>query len=101
MFILINPESKTASVEEPDIFTAFHIESPVSDEGYVASVLGNDAKAAGDSHVWVSIEWISQNVSGSVLSDWSEQFSGMVQYASGKGWVNDSGTHLKAHIKTD
>ena len=101
MFILINSESKTASIEEPDIFTEFHIESSVNDEDYVAAVLGNDAKAAGDSHVWVSIEWISQNVSVNDLSGWSEQFSGMVQYASGKGWINDSETHLKAHIKTD
>ncbi|MBG01465.1 MAG: hypothetical protein CL470_04265 [Acidimicrobiaceae bacterium] len=101
MFILINSESKTASIEEPDIFTEFHIESSGNDEDYITAVLGNEAKAAGDSHVWVSIEWISQNVSVNNLSSWSKQFSGMVQYASGKGWVNDSETHLKAHIKTD
>ena len=51
--------------------------------------------------MWVSIEWITHDVKGKVSDNWEEDFSGMVQYAQGKGWVNETGTHLKAHIKID
>tara|TARA_B100001079_G_C16254789_1_gene445045 strand:- start:294 stop:596 length:303 start_codon:yes stop_codon:yes gene_type:complete len=100
MFISIDSEKKTALLEEPNVLTEFHIQSPINDEDYVASVIGNGSEAAGDAHVWISIEWISQNVTN-VSSDWGERFSGMVQYAMGKGWVSDPGTHLKAHIEVD
>ncbi len=101
MFISINPETTTASVEEPEVLTEFHVQSLVHDEEYVASTIGDGAEPAGEAHVWISTDWISQNVAGSVPRDWEEEFSGMVQYAAGKGWVNDAGTHLKAHIKVD
>ena len=101
MFISIDPETKTASIQEPEVLTAFHIESPEHNEDIVASIIGNEAEAAGDEHVWVSIEWITRNVEEKVPNNWEEDFLGMVQYATGKGWVNESETHLKAHIKID
>ena len=101
MFISIDPETKTASIQEPEVLTAFHIESPEHNEDAVASIIGNGAEAAEDAHVWVSIEWITRNVEGEVSSNWKEDFSGMVQYATSKGGVNESETHLKAHIKVD
>ena len=101
MFISIDPETKTASIQEPEVLTAFHIESPEHNEDAVASIIGNGAEAAGDAHVWVSIEWIARNVEGEVSSNWEEDFSGMVQYATSKGWVNEPETHLKANIKVD
>ena len=101
MFISINSETKTASIEKPEVLTEFHVQSSVDDESYVASTIGNGSEPAGESHVWISIEWIAQNVVGSVPREWEEQFSDMVEYAAGKGWVNDAGTHLKAHIQVD
>ena len=101
MFISIDLETITASIKESEVLTAFHIESPEHNEDAVASIIGNGAEAAGDAHVWVSIEWITRNVEGEVPSNWEEDFSGMVQYATSKGWVNESETHLKAHIKVD
>ncbi len=101
MFISIDPDAKTASIQEPEVLTAFHIESPEHKEDLVASIIGNGAEPAGDTHVWVSIEWITHDVKGKVSDNWEDDFAGMVQYAQGKGWVNETGTHLKAHIKID
>ena len=101
MFISIDPDTKTASIQEPEVLTAFHIESPAHKEDLVASIIGNGAEPAGDAHVWGSIEGITHDVKGKVSDNWEEDFSGMVQYATGKGWVNESETHLKAHIKID
>ena len=99
MHISINVDTETASILEPEVLTEFHIQSPEIDEGRVAAGIGNGAAPAGDGHVWVSIEWITHNVKDETPEGWEEDFSGMVQYAVGKGWVNDPGTHLKAHIK--
>ena len=45
MFISIDPETKTASIQEPEVLTAFHIESPEHNEDAVASIIGNGAEA--------------------------------------------------------
>jgi hypothetical protein len=35
---------------------------------------------------------------GSVGADWPERFAAMLGYARGKGWLDEAGTHIRAHV---
>jgi hypothetical protein len=99
MIISVEADMDTVSVKEPNVLTAFHVQSLTNNESVVASAIGDGAIPAEDAHLWVSIEWISANVAGSVSDDWEDKFLRMIEYATTKGWVNESGSHLKAHIE--
>jgi hypothetical protein len=30
---------------------------------------------------------------------WEEGFSAMVDYARGRGWLDEAGTHIRAHLE--
>jgi hypothetical protein len=38
-------------------------------------------------------------LSGLADDDWEESFAGMVSYARSKGWTDEAGTHLRAHVE--
>ena len=101
MIISIDIRKGTASIDEQDIFTAFHVRSSTKDESLVAAAVEDLAIPGDDSHVWVSIEWVIANTPEGISDEWEKSFLGMVEYAASKGWVNQPGTHLKAHIEID
>jgi hypothetical protein len=34
-------------------------------------------------------------------ADWLKGFDGMIAYATSKGWTDESGTHVRAHVEED
>jgi hypothetical protein len=101
MIISIDIRKGTASIDEQDNLTAFHVRSSTKDESLVAAAVEDLAIPGDDSHVWVSTEWVIANTPESISDEWEESFLGMVEYAAAKGWVNQEGTHLKARIEID
>ena len=54
---------------------------------------------ADDDHVWVDIDWL--RTSGVALvgdADYATNFDVMIAYATTKGWLDDSGRCVRAHI---
>ena len=87
-------------LEEADVFTRFHV---AADEGTgldgVVAALAGHGHAAPDDHVWIRVESL-RAWAEPTDADWDEGFSGMLAYASSKGWTDESGTHILAHIET-
>jgi hypothetical protein len=52
-----------------------------------------------DDHVWVSRGWIREHAEERVGARWSEDFDHMVTKAREHGWVQEDGTHLRAHVE--
>lgn len=50
-------------------------------------------------HAWVSIDRLRTACGRDDDPDWSSAFNGMVQYAGSKGWLDETGTELRAHIE--
>lgn len=88
-----------ASVGKPDDLGSFHVVSTTGDDTVVGSAMGDAGHAAGEGHVWVSADWVKQDVASSVDPGWAAKFDSMLAYAASKGWLNDAGTHIKAHIE--
>jgi hypothetical protein len=36
---------------------------------------------------------------GRVPDGWDEQFAGMLTYARGKGWIDDTGSRIQGHVE--
>ncbi len=36
---------------------------------------------------------------GRVGDDWADRFAGMLTYARGQGWIDDTGNAIQAHIE--
>lgn len=97
MIITVDPNTG-ARIDEADVFTAFSAASGTTDNAAVGSAMGEAGHAAdNDGHVWVSADWIRSTVNGD--DAWTAGFDAMVSFATSKGWMNDAGTHILAHIE--
>lgn len=101
MIILL--EQGTCSVSEADTLTDLRVVTAIDDP----AALGDAVRAAelgrtepGETgHVFVDIERLrSLARSGATLDDWDERFDAMIAYAERKGWLNDSGSAVRAHV---
>ena len=86
-------------VDEHDVFTDFHVETQA---GFttedLAAIMGEGTWAGGD-HLWIAEAAIRHWLSGRTDEVWEEGFSGMFDYARSKGWTDEAGTHLRAHVE--
>ena len=86
-------------VDEHTVFTDFHVEAPggfsVPD---LAAMMGEGTRPDGD-HLWIAESAVRHWLAGLTDADWDESFAGMVSYARSKGWTDEAGTHLRAHIE--
>ena len=78
---------------------AFHVE--VRGDVDVAGAL--DASGAGTladdgEHALIEIGWVRQHAT-SVGPNWDQDFEGMLDYARGKGWIEEGTSSIVAHIE--
>ena len=51
-------------------------------------------------HVWLDVA--AARAAGAVATDdpaWADGFDGMIAYAASKGWLDEAGTHVRAHVE--
>ena len=105
MFVRVDLEYDTVAVslEEPENCKQFHVAvSGDADDGLVASTL--DAAGVGRAspnagHVYVTIDAVRSMAEGRVGDSWAADFDGMLGYASSKGWLDETGSAIEAHIE--
>ncbi len=104
MIVRVDTTAGTVVLEEPAAFTGFTVVAPAgADEAAVVAALGPDGRVAGEGHVWVraaAVErWAGAAVEGLVDDAWREGFAKMLDYARTKGWTDESGEFVQAHIE--
>ena len=52
-----------------------------------------------DEHIWVNRGWLQAKAEGRVSGRWSEDFDHLVAKARQHGWIDEDGTHLRAHVE--
>jgi hypothetical protein len=67
----------------------------------VAAALGADGRVAGAGHVWVRAAAVEgwAGAAGALDDAWREGFAKMLDYARTKGWTDESGEFVQAHIE--
>lgn len=74
------------------------IDGELADEAHVTQY-DEFVSPADDDHVWVDIDWL--RTSGVALvgdADYATKFDAMIAYATSKGWLDDAGRCVRAHI---
>lgn len=99
MIVFCDPTGGHVELRDADVFTSFHAEAPEgASRTDISRLLGTpEPDQAG--HVWVPIALVEQSA-GDASSDWADGFRSMVEYAVSKGWTNDAGDMLLAHLET-
>lgn len=52
-------------------------------------------RPADDEHVWVAVDALRDAATGQAEAG---AFDAMIAYAASKGWVDEQGTHVRAHV---
>jgi hypothetical protein len=71
-------------------------------EGVDGTQYGEDSCGPGPDadHVWVDVEWLRRNATAQVTDPtFGERFEAMIAYAASKGWLDESGRRVRAHIE--
>ena len=97
----VGPERPVVTLEEPDDCTRFHL--TVVGRPDLARVFGALVDAAagrldGD-HALITIDAVRRMAAGRVGDDWDTRFDGMLAYARSKGWIDDTGHAIQAHVE--
>jgi hypothetical protein len=99
MIVVLSP-NEPPRLTDLDRLDRLHAElAPALDGSIADAQFGDLCSPADDDHVWLAIA--AARAAGCEASDlgFGERFDGMIAYAGGKGWTNEAGTHVRAHIE--
>ncbi|MGP4029873.1 hypothetical protein [Actinomadura sp. 3N407] len=99
MIILATKDGFT--VTEKNNFTEFHIEvGRLSHDEFIDVVKSSADVAAHHAphHLWVSVDLLRRELNTKAHPERRSGLDGMLEYADSKGWLNEAGTHVSAHI---
>ena len=100
----LEPAPPAVSLEDASNCKQFHVLAlGDADDGAVAAALasaGAGKASPNAGHVYVAIDAV-RTMAGAAGVDaaWEDDFAGMLKYASTKGWVDESGSAVEAHIE--
>ena len=91
------------AVESPEDCGKFHVEATGAPDGDWAR-LGHALVDAGvgrveDDHAFVEVGAIRTLVAGRVGAAWADDFEKMLAYARTKGWLDEGGNAVQAHVE--
>jgi hypothetical protein len=84
-----------------------HMNDPSDFEAFKVVVHGTDAspievvgRMADSATAWIGVEAV-RNLAGAAASvpGWDDDFAAMLAYARTKGWLDDAGTEIQAHVE--
>lgn len=85
---------------EPEDCARFHVEAAAgTTSADAAAALGGWADGATDEHVWIRVDAVRAAAAGRVGPGWEDDFTAMLRYAASKGWLNETGDAVAAHVE--
>jgi hypothetical protein len=101
VIVVVDVAGGPATLAEPEDCKRFHVEAAGGDLDAVAGALGpaGTAEGAPEGHVYVDVDWVRRQAAGRVPDGWDADFEGMLGYARSKGWLNEAGTAIQAHVE--
>jgi hypothetical protein len=97
MIVLLSPDAPPVLVDV-DRLDRLHAESSGSpDDMMTGSLCRFDDDGE---HVWLDIS--AARAAGAEASHdeaWPTKYDAMIAYATSKGWTDDAGTHVRAHVE--
>jgi hypothetical protein len=99
MIVILSP-TESPRLTDHDRLDRLHAElDPALDASLVGAIFDDLCSPADDDHVWLAIAVARAIGCNSTDAGFGERFDPMIAYASSKGWTNEAGTHVRAHIE--
>ena len=105
MFVQVDvtPMPPVVSLEEPDDTKRFHLTVVGGDADSYALVFAAliDAAAGrleGDD-AWITVDAVRRMARGHVGPEWDVDFDAMLAFATSKGWLDEHGNAIRAHVE--
>lgn len=100
--MIVHTDVRTGRVtlEQPDDFTAFHVAvagGAVSDDRLAAALAPHGRLE--DDHAWVEVEAVRALAGEAATAEWQTAFDAMLDYARSKGYLDESGDAIRAHLE--
>jgi len=93
-------------LDEPDDCRRFHVAArgPAVNDGVHADALDrvltdHEVGRLDGDDVWVQVDAVRRMAAGRVGATWESDFTAMVAFARDKGWLDPSGTAIRAHVE--
>ena len=99
MIIHVHPDS-TITLEDADTFNAFSVSAPGLGQTKIVEAFGADAKAGEEHYVWISIQRLHSLGNDFGGEQWRAGCDAMIEFATGKGWVDELRGLVRAHIES-
>jgi hypothetical protein len=104
MFVNVRMDETPAemTLEEPADCTRFHVavDGGARDAAHLDEVLRAAGAGRGDGDdARIAVDAVRRMAVGRVGRDWARDFDGMLAYARGKGWLDDTDGTIAAHVE--
>jgi hypothetical protein len=94
-------EAAAVGLAEPEDCKRFHVEARGGDSAALGAAL--EANGIGrllpPGDAMIDVAAIHRLAEGRVPAGWADDFAAMLQYAGSKGWLDDTGTAIQAHVE--
>lgn len=100
MYFRITKDS--TELVDPQDLTAFHAVCPPDLDHDELAAQVRDAglgELLPDDHLMVPVDAVRRFATGHVGPTWEQDLTGMIAYAASKGWTDETGTRIRAHIE--
>jgi hypothetical protein len=99
VYVLVDLDLAAFDLIEAADCQRFHVQVVgAGDAARLDEVLG-EAGTVDDDHVWVDVEVVRRLALLCTTEAWDDEFAAMVDYARTRGWLDDGGTRIRAHIE--
>jgi len=103
VIIEIDLTGETASVglAEPEDCKRFHVTARGGDVAALGAGLadGGVGRLLPSGDAMIEVAAVRRLAEGRVPADWADDFAGMLAYAGSKGWLDEGGTAIQAHVE--
>jgi hypothetical protein len=102
MYLSIEGESPRPrfTVVEPEDYTRLHVSAPGVSHDVVGELLHRNGigRTAPDPRVWLDIAALKALAAAGDDVERTRRFDEMIAFARSKGWVDDTGSYVQAHL---
>jgi hypothetical protein len=103
VIIDVDLSGASASVElvEPEDCKRFHVAARGGDAVALAAALeaADVGRMLPSGEAMIEIGAVRRLASGRVTDGWDDEFAGMLRYAGSKGWLDETGPSIQAHVE--
>lgn len=97
MIVVVDGATKRVALEDVDNLKALSVRLDGCDPADADAVLGALGHVDGE-HVWLDIAGLVSLSPRATDEQWRADFDATMSYAKSKGWIDDAGERVRAHL---